>query len=96
MFKFKDVLFGKMNEEEQAEFEKFIAESEEHNKKMREECLRQLCENAYNCGMAGIEIDFEKDVYKSCTDFEKTQISNKWIMGKMDTIIKMLERESTK
>ena len=67
------------------DFKQFIKECDEHNKKMHELCLEQLCDNAYLCGKAGIEIDFTKDTYTRHYDnIEIMIMRTNWQQGNLE------------
>lgn len=65
------------------DFEKFVAECEEHDKKMHDLTFELLCDNAYVCGKAGISVDFEK--YKGRYDnIEVLLIKANWQQGDLE------------
>ncbi|MDA3731430.1 hypothetical protein PBV87_08065 [Niameybacter massiliensis] len=82
MFKFINEI--KKIKEEKEKFDMFIAENKAFNKKMHDEMINVLCENAYTMGMARIEIDFEKDLYKNMTDLERLRIMTAHTQGKLE------------
>lgn len=81
--------------ENEKEFAKSIEGSKEHSKIMHEKCMQVLLENAEVMGKAGIEIDFNKDVYINMTDFERAEISNKWLKGYLEAKIEELKYRET-
>lgn len=82
------ILNHKMNKYQKARTESNVAESksfkkecDDHFKQMHKLCLEMMCDNAYTRGMAGIDIDFEKDVYKAYDAYEVMIIKNSWVQG---------------
>lgn len=87
--------FIKKVEEERVKLDNFIKEQKAFNKQIHDECVKQLCENANICGMANIQIDWEKDVYLRYSNIEVLMMRNEWQLGRSQARIDELERVST-
>lgn len=81
--------------ENEKEFARFIEKSKEYNKEMHNECVQILCENAEVMGKLGSDIDYNKDLYAKMTDFERAEISNRWLKGYLEAKIEKLEHRET-
>ncbi len=81
--------------ENENEFDRFVEECKEHGKEMHNECVQILCENAEVMGKAGIEINYNKELYANMTDFERAEISNRWLKGYLEAKIEKLEHRET-
>lgn len=71
----------------------FMTECSDHFKEMHKCCLDMMCDNAYTRGKAGIDIDFEKDVYKSYDAYEVMFIKNSHAQGRLESMIRKLESD---
>lgn len=46
-------------------------------------------------GKLGSDIDYNKDLYAKMTDFERAEISNRWLKGYLEAKIEKLEHRET-
>lgn len=66
------------------EFEQFIQECNEHNKKMMEECFNQRLQNAYIRGKADL---VQEPFWEMDTDIQKIRLDQEYIKGQLERLV---------